>query len=438
MRKTKGIYWKYISNVLAAVFLCAACQNMPNEEHLTVKNENAKLEDRQEIVKAVDVSPAKAGYQFYDKAVKAEVEEYFEKKADKLTDEDFKKLSGFSCFTVSEPIQTLEDIPTLFPELKYLDVNFENELTEANYYILSNLNTLKALTLEAVELPMHLDFIEKMNYFELSCQAESDLASYSALGEFFIKEKVKKKIRKFVCVKEAGRVFELVSYENTPPQYSYVNMKRMVFVSEKNKGTVECKSILKCINETRGFMSNRLFLVDVDFDGKKDVLVDDGHFGAQGLVEFSCFIYKNGNYRRCNSFSKIANPSVDSENKKILSTWRNSGASHSWAMYSYHKGKYTMTNCLTIELDENSIDKKKEIWNYQTEKLVNGKMRKDKVYSEKDYTTKQLNKLFYSKKSFWAINSDKWETIFNGGNMADFSIYSDSSVNTTILNAIQK
>ena len=147
----------------------------------------------------------------------------------------------------------------------------------------------------------------------------------------------------------------------------------MVFISEKRDNEYylrESLDVFGCFNRTTG----GLILADVNFDGRKDILVSQGLFGTQALVRFACFLGCEETYELNESFSNISNPALDTENRKILSTWRNWAASHSWAMYSYENGEFIETIRLTSQPEEIGPETTYEIfvWQYIIEILTNG------------------------------------------------------------------
>ena len=149
--------------------------------------------------------------------------------------------------------------------------------------------------------------------------------------------------------------------------------------------------------------------MDVSFDNVPDLLICTGHHGNQGLITYYCFLQTDDGFAEAPTFTEIPNPSVDTENKLILSTWRNSGASHSWAEYKYEDNAYVLYRELCEELAryEKGQDAYKDIWVW----TVNGEEigRSDKL------SEAEIDDLLYNENSEWGIAGDRWTN--------DYSIY---------------
>ena len=140
----------------------------------------------------------------------------------------------------------------------------------------------------------------------------------------------------------------MLTFEVKPASEFNCGYEAKVFISERRMDEYH----LLCSFDVQGCGENAaggLILTDVNFDGINDILVCQGHFGAQGMVRYACYLGSNGAFELNESFSEIANPSLDTKNRRVLSTWRNRAASHSWAMYSYISGEFIETDRLTQE-----------------------------------------------------------------------------------------
>lgn len=162
---------------------------------------------------------------------------------------------------------------------------------------------------------------------------------------------------------------------------------------------------------------------DVNFDGVNDILLCLGHFGNQGLIAYKCYLADGGAFKLCPSFAGIANPSVDSDTRVVRSQWRNYAASHSWGIYRYQDDAFIMTECLTeAEVpDENG----NFYWYWEDKVFKDGEWQIREYYTEDDYDTETLYLKRCGPDSYWGLDQDKWNTLFNGGKMWDFSIYAD-------------
>ncbi len=412
--------------IFTILFICTLCPNKT-------------------ISKNAPANVKKGSYSFYYKSVKKAVKNYLGKKGDELTKTDLKKLLDLKCFIVEDSVRTLKDIPKLFPRLKYISIMFDKAVSKEDCIILSHMQKLKEVSIYSPIIPS-IDFSKKLSYVEISyddnacLSKKNNLAAFSVLGENFIKKNIKGHINKYVKVVEDNHIFELIgsdyTYDNKDSKLPSNIYERKVFVSDISKGRPIYNTTLNASVDLGDCASNRLCITDVNFDGIKDILVNNGHYGTQGLVTYTCFLNHNNKYSLCGSFAGIANPAIDEKNKKVLSCWRNWAASHSWAMYSYIGGKYIMVSCLTEEPDKKASQKDKEVWSYRVEKLINGKMRQTGFYSRKSYTEKQIQEMFFRKDSYWGLFSDKWGTLNNRGSYKDFSIYGNEYIDSTIFDII--
>lgn len=99
------------------------------------------------------------------------------------------------------------------------------------------------------------------------------------------------------------------------------------------------------------YREDRMELKDINFDGIKDITLETGRYGNQGVVYDYGWIWNQntGRYEYSPTYRDIANPSVDAEHQLVRSVWRNWAASHSWAIYRYVDGAYVMQSELTEE-----------------------------------------------------------------------------------------
>lgn len=155
--------------------------------------------------------------------------------------------------------------------------------------------------------------------------------------------------------------------------------------------------------------------VDVNFDGLPDLLICTGHHGNQGLLTYYCFLQTGDGFEESPSFTEIPNPAVDADNKLILSQWRNTAVSHSWAEYVYQDNAYVLHRELCEDLDDDIPDRDVWVW------TVNGEVigRSDELSAE------EIGDLIYNENSEWGIEGDRWRTLYNNGLTTDFSIYGE-------------
>ncbi|MEI6602366.1 MAG: hypothetical protein WCL54_02650 [Clostridia bacterium] len=427
--KNKGIILFLLATTITIAF-CSCNVNPPNQV-------SSKTSITPEVQK-------NSIYKFFDKSVQKAAEEFLGKKANKFSEADIIKLNKMTYFSIDDflvgPVKTLKDIPTLFPKIKFLNIGYAGQIPQADMNILKGLQNLKALSLTTSMLPS-LDFINKLPYFEIEYNeegyksTENNLKDFSLLGRDFIISKMHGHLTKYSRLRIENQIFEFyvsdyISNKNDKERF-YDKIERNVFVSNESNGEIKYKTTLDASYEMGDFPSNRLYFNDVNFDGQKDLLIDNGHFGTQGLVTFSCFLQKNGEYNLCSSFSDIPNPALDFKNKKVLGTVRNMAVSHSWLKFSFTNNSFEMTDRLTEE-------PKNDNWNYTIEKLINGKMKKIAEYSEKNTSRKKIDNLFYNKNSSWNLIGNQWRTIFNMGSLKQgYSIYGNDDINQTIIDVIR-
>ncbi|MDE7265923.1 MAG: hypothetical protein K2N89_00445 [Lachnospiraceae bacterium] len=163
-------------------------------------------------------------------------------------------------------------------------------------------------------------------------------------------------------------------------------------------------------------VENKFEYVDVNFDNIPDLLICTGHHGNQGLLTYYCFLQTEDGFVEAPTFTDISNPSIDVENELILSQWRNSAASHSWAEYQCRNNIYVRYR----ELREDAIgasEQGADIWIW----TVNG----EEIGRSDALSMEEIEDLLYNENSEWGILGDRWRTLYNAGLTADFSIYSE-------------
>lgn len=432
--------------LIAFALLLSACAKkdaLPSEEQSNPPVTQAQRESQTDPIptQAQDVVP-ETPYEFHDAAIKDCIERYFDKSADALTTEDFEtlsKLQSFSFDAYGKNVTTLLDLPDLFPELRYVSLAFswfdEARLSMIDCEILEEMDSLRAVDIYADGLPS-LDFVEKLPYVSLRYTEEAylsdeyNLAEASVLGKKFIGDQVTGHVKEYVKVADGERVYELIvtdfeQADNDEIWDSWYEAK--ILISEKRNGEYYFLNSLDVPGRI-GNVSGGLILADANFDGLKDILISQGHFGAQGLVTYACFLNYDGTYKLCESFSEIPNPALDEQNKKVLSTWRNWAASHSWAMYSYIDGEFIETDRLTQEPEETGEHSEEnngaEIWKHEVEH-ISAENTELEIYLTSEYTDDEWIAMFYDESSFWGLYSDKWWTLFNQGTLLDWSLYGD-------------
>lgn len=150
--------------------------------------------------------------------------------------------------------------------------------------------------------------------------------------------------------------------------------------------------------------------MDVNFDGKNDILVCLGHFGNQGSVAYKCFLATERGLIHCPSFTEIANPSVDDTNQVVLSQYRNSATSHSWSVFEFIDHEFRETQRLTEKAIYQSDTL---IWSFQEEVFLDGEWQTREYFTEEDYDTETIQSKLYGSESYWGLDQEKWNSLYN-------------------------
>ena len=94
-------------------------------------------------------------------------------------------------------------------------------------------------------------------------------------------------------------------------------------------------------------------MVDVTFDGNKDLLVRLGQFGNQGVEYWDAYIWNETKEKFIftPSFREIPNPTINEKDKVIESFSRGSAADYEYGKWLYKKGKFTEVSHKLEHLD---------------------------------------------------------------------------------------
>ena len=384
-----------------------------------------------------------SAYEFHDIVVKECIELYFDKDAIDLNVEDYTTLAQLHVFSFdifNRHVRSLQDLPLLFPSLRYFSLAYswfdEAQLSLEDCVILEEMETLRAVDIYADGLPS-LAFVERLPYASLRyterayLSDDNNLAEASVLGRDFIEDRVTGHVMEYVKVVDGSHVYELIvtDYEHTEDIWYEWNEAR-IFISERRNDEyffVDCFDVPGRI-PGRCYAHGGLILIDVNFDGQKDILVLQGHFGTQAAVRYACFLNSGETYEINESFSYIMNPTIDEQNMRILSTWRNHSMSHSWAIFSFENGAFIETDRLTEEpeetggLREEGLGVEIIVWKNTIERFSSGYTETEE-YLTSDYTDDEWLIMFYNEDSFWGLLSDKWRTLRNQGHLLDWSLY---------------
>lgn len=230
---------------------------------------------------------------------------------------------------------------------------------------------------------------------KLEVSEEIEITSDSLFADVSIEEVLKSEPKVYERYTADGFVFEwLVSdYENKDNEF----LEDAVLIVSKENQPSDVQIIYVEGEAAGGTMvssEDRFLYEDVNFDQQPDLLVCSGNHGTQGALTYYCFLQTDDGFVEEPEFTNIANPIIDTPNKLILSLWRNSAASHSWAEYEYKDGEFVKKRTLTENV-ENEVS----IWD------VDGKVigRSDQL------TEAEIDDLIYNEKSDWGIEGDRWK-----------------------------
>ena len=233
--------------------------------------------------------------------------------------------------------------------------------------------------------------------------------SKDKVKNYNLKDFMKSSVKNSFQIIDGNRCYELVTGE-----YQEYSRESKVFVSKlDSKGIYQLEQVLENpYNDGEAWNNENLYLIDVNFDNVKDVLVENGHYGNQGLLRYTVFLWKDGKYEINDSFTEIENPSIDYKNKYILGSWRNNAASHGNAMYRFRNNKYEIYKMLNIFWTESEKEGEEPyIGKYVVEEWDDMGRSTVKEYEVGEYTKEELEKMFCDFGTEWAIFTDKWANL---------------------------
>lgn len=152
-----------------------------------------------------------------------------------------------------------------------------------------------------------------------------------------------------------------------------------------------------------------LHVVDVNFDGYKDVIILNIFGGAHGNTWYDCWLWDNktSEFVASESFSDICNPAIDHDNKCIYSAGGSGAAYWGGSIYKFINGEFVVTNDLDTDWD-GLVEKK----------LVNGKMeivREVRFGEDQQIIEKEIE--YYNNHEMWQLSNPRW--YWSGGHHAD-------------------
>lgn len=164
------------------------------------------------------------------------------------------------------------------------------------------------------------------------------------------------------------------------------------------------------------YREDRMALKDINFDGVKDITLETGHYGNQGIVyEYGWILNQGtGRYEYSPTYRDIGNPSVDARYKLVRSCWRNAAYSHSWAVYRYVDGAFVEQSELTEEFilkdevqEELGLPEGAGVTHWQerifeNEEVVEVKDAYQVRIAEKRSELPKVCEAYYAQDSYWA------------------------------------
>lgn len=152
-----------------------------------------------------------------------------------------------------------------------------------------------------------------------------------------------------------------------------------------------------------------LHIVDVNFDGYRDVIILNSFSGAHSNTWYDCWLWDSeaSLFVESKTFAEICNPALDAEKKCIYSAGGSGVAYWGGSIYRYIDGEFIITN---------------DLYTYQgglvETELVNGKMEVVREVSEIIEDEKiAAERKYYADHELWQLDHPRW--YWSGGHKAD-------------------
>lgn|GEM_PF-2408487 len=146
-------------------------------------------------------------------------------------------------------------------------------------------------------------------------------------------------------------------------------------------------------------------VIDINFDGYKDVVAVTSRQGNQGMSIYACFTWNE----ELKKFEVASLPSwgfvsVDVERQLLLASWRNWAGGHGWAIYEYIDGALIETHECYRDYLGTINGNGTEMIHFHEEQLIDGEMQ---VVFDGDVTEDELDAhLLYD--DLWQLSSESW------------------------------
>ncbi len=201
-------------------------------------------------------------------------------------------------------------------------------------------------------------------------------------------------------------------------------------VYDENGLAILSEDFMDILNEVEGYPiyyqmidTMGLHVVDVNFDGYKDVLILNCFHGAHSNSWYDCWLWdaKTSSFIYSKSFAEICNPAIDWDKQYIYSSGGSGADNHDYSIYQYINGQFVISNNLhwngsnSVESHGDDILTTAGIY-VKEEQLVNGNMEivHDGFIPNKDADALLEN---YRNEEPWKLDSPRWYMI--GGHHAD-------------------
>lgn|GEM_PF-6579158 len=233
------------------------------------------------------------------------------------------------------------------------------------------------------------------------------------LGYNFVMDEMQgDRIRQYHRIIHGDRAYELISTNYRTEEYTNGGIyETWVFVSELKDGTHQYLDSFE-VPLRAGRVVGGFVLLDIDFDGVKDVLVWQGpneyHFGIQAADSYAAFLRRGDTYIEVTNFG-VPNPWFDAESGKIISAI-GFAAGSSYTMHTFVDNEFVTTDILWREPD--TVTDGVEL--RYTVRMYNGQeASKIFLYPE---DANQIETLFYADDSHWGLrntDNNRWTAIWH-------------------------
>lgn len=101
-----------------------------------------------------------------------------------------------------------------------------------------------------------------------------------------------------------------------------------------------------------GIMNGEIFIRDVNYDDKEDILISLGSYGNSGTVYYACYLWneEKGCFEQNLSFQDISNPVPSQEEAMILSFSKDGASDYLYEKYMWKDGICTKTASLAVKV----------------------------------------------------------------------------------------